>query len=579
MSYQAAAAAVDRLPALFVELDADTCANTFGSAPCTASLGTLGRCYNTRASCQDAANYNRISKTYRFSEPLEGLPASVQAIPSLVSVSAAPTRLTPGKGLGYRASVTVTLMDHPHHDRGLDPYHGTRTHSASAMGTFWTKFLARNRHYNGRILRVRSGFIASPWDWAAFESREYVIERIEGPDEAGRVRIIAKDILKLADDKRAQCPKASTGALTANITATDTALSVTAGTGPDYGTSGHVRIADEVIGFTGRTGDTLTGLTHGQWGTDAADHDAGDAVQLCKSWTAANVRDIIDELLTAYAGISSSYINATDWDSVETSWLSSYTLTTILSEPTGVNKLLAELMEQCQLMLWWDDRAQQIRLKALAPPQGNLATTLNESIHFVADSLSVKDETESRITQLWIYYDPANYTDNARKNYRRLYIAADLDAESLDQYGDQRIEVIESRWFDENNAAAVIQTASRAFAARLNTPKRLGFALDAKDMADYTVGDIIDIETARLVDFDGNPKTARGVIIEELEAQTGTRIEYIFLSGVGQGRFGFVGPNTLSNYSAESAANRAAYGFVGPDSGPMPDGEERYKII
>lgn len=579
MTYASEAAKVDRIPLQVVELDLDTCSLTFGTAPCTATLGVLGRCYNTRATCQDTANYTRTTKTYRFCEPLENLPRGVDMIPSIKKIKTAPTKLTPGKGLGYRASVSIQIIDHPHHDRGIDPYVDTRTHDPAALGSFWSKLLARNRHYNGRILRVRTGYITNPFSWSNFETREYVIDKIDGPDWNGVVKITAKDILKLADDKRAQCPVASKGALTADITDTATSLSLTTGTGAEYGTSGYVRIGDEIIQYSGRTTDTLTGLTRGTWGTLADEHSTDDAVQLCKAWSAVNVRDIIDELLTTYAGIPSGYINATEWDQEETDWLTAYSLTAIISEPTGVNSLLGELTEQCQLMLWWDDRAQQIRLKAIVPPKGNVPATINDNQHIIADSVDVTEETALRITQLWVYYDKADYTDETKKNYKRLYIAADLDAEGADQYGDQRIEVIESRWFDENNAPAVLQTATRVFNSRVNPPKRVSFSLDAKDLSSYSVGDVLDIKTGSIVDYDGRAKTVRGILVEEVESEAGTRIDYEYLSGVGQGRFGFIGPNTLSTYSAESDANRAAYGFIGPNTGLMPDGEERYKII
>lgn len=579
MTFAAESAKVGRQPLTVIELDLDSCSLTFGTAPCAAILGVNGRCYNTRASCQDTANYTRTTKTYRFCEPQEGVPASIQAIPSVKSVRMAPTKLTPGKGLGYRASVSITLRDHPHHDRGIDPYAGTRSIDPYASGTFWTKFLARNRHYNGRILRIRTGYITDPFDFAHFEDREYVVEKIDGPTATGLVTITAKDVLKLADDSRAQCPVASRGALDADITAAATSLTLTAGTGAEYGASGYVRVGDEIIQFGGRSTDTLTSLTRGSWGTTAATHSTGDAVQLCKAWSATNVRDIIDELLTTYSGISSSYINATDWNAEETDWLSAYSLTTIISDPTGVNTLLGELMEQCQLMLWWDDRAQQIRLRAIVPPKANTPTTIDDDQHVIAESMTIKDDSDLRITQLWVYYDKADYTEDGTKNYKRLYIAADLDAESADQYGDQRIEVIRSRWFDENNSAAVLQTATRAFNARVNSPKRLRFALDAKDLAVYDVGDVVDIVTSRIVDFDGLPKTVRGALIEENERVGGTRIEYEFLSGIGLGRFGFIGPNTLLDYSSESDANRSIYAFIGPNTGLMPDGGEPYKII
>jgi hypothetical protein len=48
---------------LFVEIDQPFCTRTYGTAPCTAVLGTTGanKCYNTRKTCQSPANYEADS--------------------------------------------------------------------------------------------------------------------------------------------------------------------------------------------------------------------------------------------------------------------------------------------------------------------------------------------------------------------------------------------------------------------------------------------------------------------------------------------------------------------------------------
>ena len=48
---------MDREPIELIEMVLPRCINTYGSAPCTASSSGDGKCYNTRATCQDAANY------------------------------------------------------------------------------------------------------------------------------------------------------------------------------------------------------------------------------------------------------------------------------------------------------------------------------------------------------------------------------------------------------------------------------------------------------------------------------------------------------------------------------------------
>jgi hypothetical protein len=51
------ATTVGREPVQLVEIRQPLCGNTFGTAPCTATGTGATKCYNTRATCQDAANY------------------------------------------------------------------------------------------------------------------------------------------------------------------------------------------------------------------------------------------------------------------------------------------------------------------------------------------------------------------------------------------------------------------------------------------------------------------------------------------------------------------------------------------
>ena len=66
MSYTSESAKYGRIPTVFVELDMDFCANTYGIAPCTASIGVTGasKCYNTYATCQSKANFNKIGRAH-----------------------------------------------------------------------------------------------------------------------------------------------------------------------------------------------------------------------------------------------------------------------------------------------------------------------------------------------------------------------------------------------------------------------------------------------------------------------------------------------------------------------------------
>ena len=65
MTYSTEAAKFGRIPVAFIECDMDYCGNVYGSSPCTASIGVTGddKCYNTYATCQDTANFDKTVKT------------------------------------------------------------------------------------------------------------------------------------------------------------------------------------------------------------------------------------------------------------------------------------------------------------------------------------------------------------------------------------------------------------------------------------------------------------------------------------------------------------------------------------
>lgn len=240
MTYAVEKVKAGRRPFSVVELDLDACSLTYSNAPCTASLtGSNGKCFNTFATCQDTANFDLETKTYSFCSPEIGKSRAYDAIPSVRKIDVTPMKLDPGLSLGKRGAAKITFQDHPHHDRGVDKYAleradgtaGVPAYTPHDQGSFWGKLTARNPHHVARIMRLKTGFI--PWDQdlnpsnqasvsaaaaiADVLTRTYAIEQIDGPDASGRVTVTGKDLLKLADDERAECPERNTGVLVGRL--------------------------------------------------------------------------------------------------------------------------------------------------------------------------------------------------------------------------------------------------------------------------------------------------------------------------------------------------------------------------
>lgn len=200
----------DRVRAVLLEVDTDTCLNTFGVAPCTAT-GTP--CYNTLATCKDRPNYRRGTKTWRFALRGQAAPPGEAWRPYVDSVSIAATEIKPANGLALRSQTTVTLVDEPDSDVEADPYRAAR--GTPVVGTFWGRWVARNPNAINRTARLRRGWWGQPFSYSWFADETYIVDQVRGPDRQGRVQIILSDPLKLAD--KAQLPLPTDGKLAADL--------------------------------------------------------------------------------------------------------------------------------------------------------------------------------------------------------------------------------------------------------------------------------------------------------------------------------------------------------------------------
>lgn len=255
-----------------VEIQQPFCANTFGSAPCTAVAPSAEfKCYNTRGTCADPSNFSRSSLRLFFSRGhlSEAAPISAGSagsswllstgswdddgvwrdddvwrdstgisyiIPSLVSVSTSPTRINlaasnpDASPLGNRALCTIVFQDHPHSDRVVDPYLADRTWNPldRSRGSFWSRWIARNKYRANVLIKVYEGYLGQ--NLSQMSVRSYFMESINGPDSSGRVTIQGKDILAKLEARKAQAPVASNGVLYAAITDSATSLQIAGAT-------------------------------------------------------------------------------------------------------------------------------------------------------------------------------------------------------------------------------------------------------------------------------------------------------------------------------------------------------------
>jgi len=536
----------------------------------------VGACYNTRETCQDLTNYdpdptsNEIYLTEANSNfPVDLLDTSglAVAIPCLKSVKITPPRLNIGRGLGMRSNVDITCYDFPHGDNGIDPYYLSRNYDPATQGTFWGKLLARNPYYTGRLLTVYRGYLEQDgtFDLTNYNTWVYAIDRIDGIQRNDTVKLTAKDILKKADDKKAQVPKPSTGLVLTSFLAADASFTVTpTGVGDaEYPASGTARISDEIFDFT-RVGDVFTfDGTRGQYGTTASDHDAGDSVQLCLVYTNENVVDIVQDLLDVSlrsdtnglgtnAGIPTAQLDIAGWTSERNLWLSSNLLTRVISKPFGVNQLLTELTEQNLFYMWWDAKTSLVKLRAIAPVREGSALTDDDN--FIADSIKVWEDQKLRTSQTWIFYGVRNWAEDTDKleNYKSLYVGVDTEQEDPDTYNESQIDKIISQWI--TTEALAVQLSGRLLNIYGRNVKFINFDLDNKD--DVSLGDNITVSTRYIQDVDGSNKTFNMIVIEENEKESGSINSFRAQQFELLGSYGYIGYSHTGRMASNPASNQ-----------------------
>ena len=571
-----------REPVQIIEIDQTFCGLEYGVGDCEAAIGVTGnrKCYNTFSTCQDRLNFLKEFLTLRFVTKGSNIPKEWNAIPSLVNVSTTPTVLNIGGRsgnsgpLGTRAALTATFQDHPDGDIFTDPYLNDRDFDPIERSTFWAKWLARNKFYKNRAIRLYEGYIGQ--SLAEMQVKHYVIETIEGPSN-GSVTIKAYDVLRLADDDKAQAPSQSTGVLTASLNDSATSFKVAGAVLADYPAPGTVRINDELISYSAVAldGDDVefTVTSRGTDGTEADSHDEGDSVQLCLRYTDQDVWLVIQDLLENYAGVNPDFIPIADWTEEGETWLESFEVTTLITEPTGVLTLLNEISEQCLVYIWWDERRQEIRLRSVRAPTEQ-PVLLNDTANILEGSFAKREDPNDLRTQIWFYYQPRNATEIGRdQDFRNAIIRRDADAESENEHDESRIKKIYSRWL--RTGAQVTVTLTRLLDQFRDPSVYSKFSMDAKDRGVWT-GDIVDIDTRDFVNDTGAREPKRYIIISADEVESGHRVnyealEYEFITGNGA----FWMAEDAPDYSAASDSEKEAGAWWSDEDG-LIDGDEGY---
>ena len=555
-----------------VELDIERCSLTYGVGDCTAVLGTTGvrKCFNCYYGCQDKENFATSTETLRFARNQGGINRQDRVYPALQSVSTNPIAINLGgvsdrtSGLGKRARVRVSLKDFADSDLWFDRYQAERVDGTAQTdeggynplerGTFFGKLRQRFPYYVGRKLRVKEGYVGD--DIATMRTRNYVVTDWSGPDAAGNVTITASDVLDLADEKKAQAPKPSAGRIDQDLAETGlpTFDLLPATVGDEYPATGTAMIGKEIVTFT-RSGDAVTITARAQGGSEASNHDADDAFQLCYVANGDNIATVASDLLVNYADIDASYIDLAEWATEVQRWLLNYNMSTIITKPTGVADLLSELA-QFGVMWWWDDQAEQIRMRANRPLDfDETAADLTDSATLIEDRIGVQDLAAERVSRVMMYHGVIDYSGDTDKgdNFKRVSVAIDDAAESEFEYNQTQTREIYTRWLGLTGDDAVAAPAtSRILNRYRDTPRKISFEYDVKNESEVAVASPVTVRTRFLQDDTGQSLPVQMQITSIEETIPGHRLKAMAQSYQFAARYGFITENSRPDYGAST---------------------------
>ena len=609
MSYDEQKAKAGREPVQILEVYAQRCALDYGTAPCAAAIGVTGdaKCFNvlgsgrgngtTDGGCQDEANFDADeSVPYVFATRAihdYNMSKHGPVFPLLVSAQTSPTKLTPGKGLGIRASVSVTLQDTAYTDAGIDPYVDERDGGPLGVydrGTLLGRLLRRHRFIEGRRADLLTGYLDDNGQYNPenFVRRTYVVERAAYPDASGKVSLTLKDPLKKANPERAQFPAPQ------SLTLLDPMPVSSPGQLQQINTQGDltglapgdfIRIEDEVMEII-LVGVNTLDVLRATWPAiypeqeEAPPHDADTQFQPCGRLT-GRIDAIIYELLTNVTGIDPQFFpqpfgtNAPqEWEDVADVWMPDYLLDTLIVEPTGVKDLITELTELGALV-WWDERRQVIRFDALKPLENNLPPTWDDDTHLIADSVQSTLDPKGRVSRVWVHHgqrDPREDLDD-QQNYRQIGIDADLDAERVEEYGEVRVRRVFSRWLNSGQVAIANEVGVRLLLEYRDTKVLIAAKVDAKDDGVWT-GDTAFIATRYLQDEFGNPAPVKCLLTEVKEVFNAGKVQYVY--GMQEYPRAFT-EGTCMVWTEDSEppypGDGPYFGFWGDDDNKMPNGD------
>jgi hypothetical protein len=365
--------------------------------------------------------------------------------------------------------------------------------------------------------------------------------------------------------------------MNAEISATDTSLTLAPeGIGAEYASDGYITIGREIIRYSGKTGDTLTGLVRGRFNTEAKAQKIDSAVQ--EAWRYdGDAYLALNSLLTDFATVPSSWVPLAEWQAEADVWFP-VQVQVIVTKPTPVNKLIGEL-SILGFSLFTDLAAQKIRFRAnrpLFPNEQDTAPTISDDDVIGQASYEGRDsERLTRVEFRSVQIDPTQELADSNFEQQQFTIAA--EKEDPRAHGDIRYRLEKTRWLNQG-AQATIRILAQRYLRRFSTaPERVTLRVKRRKFGALKLADVVNL-TLRTIPAPWGELERKPYQIIKRDAVNGGEIQFTLQRFDYSGTFGFWAPNDAPDYGDATEEEKDRMAFWGPNTGDtFTDGRPLYK--
>ena len=403
--------------------------------------------------------------------------------------------------LATRSTLNVTMSDFDHSEQGIDPYFKDRkwfkinSANAKPAGTFWPRFLTRNKYYKNSIVNIYEGDCEFT-TLSEFDQSLFIVQSLDGLDNNNCVSLKALDPFDLADDKESVCPAPFTDENGQPWQVTRTISETQVGNMPltnvDWygddeayigyhynlqqqdGKDSFLCIGKEIIRgrikavtapqfctpyyATNSARIVFVAVERGALGSEVAEHDIGDTATLAMCFAAGqNTACIIQNVLTMCTDINKretvcceedrfNLIEFKSAEEINCDAIKSLLCDVVICKPIKVRKLLKELADQFGFRIWYDDKKQKVTWETFKPPNDCTLLHFNEC-DYEDKTFTIKKRKSKQYNAVSFHYDAKNVGEGVEDdNFYKICTVIDADAVNCAAGGELVVKDIYSRW-------------------------------------------------------------------------------------------------------------------------------------